>query len=74
MIKVKLKELMAKKSYEGERITLKDLAEVTGISRTTLHRIANIPGYSTTTDHLDRICKALNCSLDDLAEFVPSID
>jgi len=74
MIKVKLKELLAKKAYEGERITLKDLSAVTGISRTTLHRIANIPGYSTTTDHMNKICKALNCELHELTEFVPDSD
>lgn len=70
MIKIKLKELLARKAYEGERITLKELAERTGISRTTLHRIANIPGYSTTTEHLDKLCKALQCDIPDLVEFV----
>jgi len=74
MIKVKLKELLAKQAYEGKRVTLKKLSDLTGISRTTLHRIANIPGYSTTTEHLNKICIALQCDLHDLAEFVSDND
>jgi len=74
MIKIKLKQLLADRAFQGERTTLIELAEKTGISRSTLNRIANIPGYSTTTEHLDKICKALNCELHDLTEFVPDSD
>lgn len=72
MIKIKLKQLLADKAFQGDRITLIELADQTGISRSTLNRIANIPGYSTTTDHLDKLCQALNCNLNELAEFVPN--
>jgi len=74
MIKIKLKQLLADKAFQGERISLTYLSERTGISRSTLNRIANIPGYSTTTEHLDKICMTLNCGLDDLAEYVSSSD
>jgi len=70
MIKIKLKQLLADKAFQGDRITLMELSERTGISRSTLNRIANIPGYSTTTEHLDKICCALDCTLDELAEFI----
>ncbi|EAU55208.1 helix-turn-helix domain-containing protein [Mariprofundus ferrooxydans] len=69
MIKIKLKQLLAQRAYDGERMTLVELAEQTGISRTTLQRIANTPGHSTTTEHIDKLCKALNCNLNDLIEF-----
>ena len=71
MIKIKLKQLLADKAFQGDKVTLMELASSTGISRSTLNRIANIPSYSTTTDHLNKICVALNCRLDELAEFVP---
>jgi len=70
MIKIKLKQLLADKAFQGDRITLMELSEQTGISRSTLNRIANIPGYSTTTEHLDKICSVLDCTLDELAEFI----
>jgi len=69
MIKVKLKQLLAQRAYEGQRITIVELAEQTGISRATLQRISNQPGHSTSTDNLDRLCKALKCELDDLIEY-----
>jgi putative transcriptional regulator len=71
MIKIKLKQLLADKAFQGEKISLIELAEKTGISRSTLNRIANTPGYSTTTDNLDKLCEYLNCSLQDLAEYIP---
>jgi len=71
MINIKLKQILAQRAYEGERITIVELAQRTGISRTTLQRISNTPGYKTTTDHLDRLCKALGCDLHDLVDFVP---
>jgi len=71
MIKIKLKQLLAQRAYDGERLTIVELAQRTGISRTTLQRISNTPGYKTTTDHLDRLCNALGCDLHELVEFVP---
>lgn len=70
MIKIKLKQLLADKAFQGEKISLLQLAEKTGISRSTLNRIANTPGYSTTTENLDKICKSLHCQLHDLAEYI----
>jgi len=72
MINIKLKQLLAQRAYEGDRLTIVELAERTGISRTTLQRIANTPGYKTTTDHLDRLCNALECDLHELVEYVPN--
>ena len=63
--------MLAQRSYEGNRITLVELAEQTGMSRSTLQRIANNPEHNTTTEQLDALCKALQCGLDDLLEYTP---
>lgn len=71
MIRYKLKELIAQKSFvEDRRVTLDEVAEVTGVSRNTLSRIANTRGYSTTTDAIDRLCDYFDCEISDLMERV----
>lgn len=71
MIRVLLRQQLDKKAFaERRRITLKEVAEKTGISRTTLNRIANIPGYNTNTDTIDALCAYFDCRLEDLLELV----
>jgi putative transcriptional regulator len=71
MIRYRIQELISDKLFrEGHRVTLKGLAEETGISRVTLSKMVNQPGYGTLTDHLDRLCKYFQCNLSDLAEYV----
>lgn len=71
MIRYKLKELIARKSFEEDRrVTLDEVAEATGISRNTLSRIANRRGYSTTTDAIDKLCGFFHCEISDLMERV----
>ena len=63
---------MAEKQFrEGRRITLGEIAEATGIHRTTLSKLANVRGYNTTTDVLDRLCDYFTCPISDLVEHVP---
>jgi len=72
MIRYRIQELIAEKLFQdGRRITLKELADSTGISRVTLSKMVNQPGYSTLTDHLDRLCRYFDCPLSALAEYVP---
>lgn len=64
---------MAEKQFrEGRRITLGEIAEATGIHRTTLSKIANVRGYNTTTDVLDRLCEYFACPISALIEHVPN--
>ncbi len=73
MIRVLVRQQLDKKAFaERRRITLNEVAEKTGISRTTLSRIANIPGYNTNTDTIDTLCKYFDCEPADLLEFVTS--
>lgn len=71
MIRYKLKELIAQKSFaEGRRVTLDEVSAQTGISRNTLSRIANKRGYSTTIDAIDRLCEYFDCQINELIERV----
>lgn len=47
----------------------KDLAEAAGISNYTITKMGK--GENITTDVLGKICAALDCSLDDIMEFIP---
>ena len=46
----------------------KDLQELAGISNYTVSKLNR--GENVTTDVLGKICKALNCNVDDIMEFV----
>lgn len=73
MIRFRLKELVAEKEFqEGRRVTFEEIAQVTGIHRTTLSKIANQRGYNTTTDVLDKLCSYFGVELGKLAEHIDS--
>ena len=46
----------------------KDLEQKAGISHYVVNKLTR--GENVTTDVLGRICKALDCSLDDIMEFI----
>ena len=46
----------------------KDLEQMAGVSHYTMNKLTH--GDNVTTDVLGRICKALDCSLDDIMEFM----
>lgn len=72
MIRILFKQLLDEKSFEeGRRITITEVAEVTGISRPTLNRIANTPGYNTNTDTLDILCTYFDCEPSELLRRYP---
>ena len=75
MIRFRLKELIADKEYkENRRITFDEIAQSTGIHRTTLSKVANQKGYNTTTDVLDKLCDFFDVPLHMLAEHNRSDD
>jgi putative transcriptional regulator len=49
---------------------LLEVAAETGINRMTLSKIANKPGANVTTDNLDRLCRYLDCRIEELVEYV----
>ena len=75
MIRFYLQKMISDKQYkEGRRITMAEITEATGINRVTLSKMINQKGYSTVTDNLDKLCKFFDCSLHDIAEYVPNDD
>lgn len=65
--------MISEKAFrEGRRITIGEVSRATGINRMTLSKLINHRGYSTVTDNLDKLCAYFDCSLSDLAEYVPS--
>lgn len=72
MIRFRLAELMADRGFrEGRRLEIGELAEATGIHRSTLSRILNVRGSNVTSVNMDALCRFFGCSLGDLAEYVP---
>ncbi len=73
MIKFKLKTLIESKEFEtGQRISVKEIAEGTGIGRGTLSKILNQKGANTTIENIDKLCIFFGCSVEDLIVFIPN--
>lgn len=72
MIRYRLKELIADKQFkEQRRITLEEVAQATGIHRTTLSKLSNQIGYNTTTDVLDKLCAYFGVEIGEVVNHVP---
>lgn len=71
-IKYKLKEQIANKEFlERRTVTLKEVAEATGIHRVTLSKLANNKDYNVGVETLGKLCEYFDCTLNDIAEYVP---
>jgi putative transcriptional regulator len=72
LIRLKIKELIAKKEFaEDRRITMGEVANAAGIHRMTLSKLINQRGYNTSTDNLNRLCAYFDCRIEELVEYVP---
>ncbi len=72
MIRILLKELVARKEFADKRkIRLDDLSLATGISKNTLSRMQSAQGYNTKTENLDKLCAYFDCRIEDLLEYIP---
>lgn len=67
MIKINLSKLLGE-----QRMTQKRLAELTGIRANTINDLYHEIAVSLKVEHLDKICEVLNCSINELIEFVPN--
>lgn len=66
MIKVHLSRIMGEK-----RLKISDLAEVTGLHRNGITRLYNEKTDGVKFDTLEKLCKALDCAVSDLIEYIP---
>jgi putative transcriptional regulator len=72
MIKYNLKQLIAEKAFEENRkITYADVAQGTGLSKTTISKIAAERGYDTAVSNIERICIYFGCALSEFISIVP---
>ncbi|MBN8735369.1 MAG: helix-turn-helix transcriptional regulator [Xanthomonadales bacterium] len=70
-IKFKLKEQIAEKEFRERRVvSLKEIAEETGIHRVTLSKLANNKKYNVGIDTLEKLCGFFDCSIGDVAEYI----
>ncbi len=67
MIKIKVSDMLGK-----HKMTRKQLSELTGIRPNTIGALYNETVQRIDIDSLDKICKAFNCGLDEIMEYIPS--
>lgn len=71
MIRFKLQEKMSDLAFaRGRRVTIEEVAEATGIHRSTLSKMNRPTGANVNTDNLDRLCYFLGCDLNELVEYI----
>lgn len=67
MLRFRLKELIADKQFkENRRVTLDEIANETGVHRTTLSKVANQRGYNASADIIDKLCTFFDVEVGDL--------
>ncbi len=72
MLRFRLNELIADKEFkERRRVTVQEVADAAGISRTTLSKVLNQHGTSMRSENLDRLCSYFQCRIEDLVEHIP---
>ena len=53
-------------------MTQKRLSELTGIRRNTINEWYHDFTVSLKVEHIDRVCEVLNCSVEELSEYIPN--
>jgi len=73
MIKYHLKNLIAEKEFkEKHRVSIKEISEAVGVSRSTLSKIANNKeNYNSTAEIIEKLCKYFGCEIPDLMTIIP---
>jgi putative transcriptional regulator len=75
VIRFRLNELLSDRSFkEGRRIEWQEVAEASGIHRTTLSRMLHVRGYNASVSNLDSLCRYFGCQLGELATYVPDAE
>ena len=67
MVKFHLSKLLGEK-----RMTQKELSQKTGIRNSTINEYYNEIAISIKFEHIDKICEVLDCTTDELFEYLPN--
>lgn len=67
MVRIHLSKLLGER-----RMTQKRLSELTGIRPNAINDLYHEIAISIKVDHIDKICEVLNCSADELIEYIPN--
>lgn len=67
MIKIHLSRMLGERRWSQAK-----LSRVTGIRPSTINDIYNEFSERISLDHLDRICEALGCEIQDILEYIPN--
>lgn len=71
MIRFRLAELMADKAFKERRaIGISEVAEGSGVHRSTLSKIAHPPGTNFGSDNVDKLCRYFGCQPGDLMTYL----
>lgn len=54
-----------------KRVRPVDLAEMTGLSKTTIHKLYHEKSVNLGVETLNKLCKALDCHIHHLLEYIP---
>ena len=68
-VKCKLEDLLWSK-----KLKMADVVKMTGISKTTIHAMYHDRVTKIDYGVIDRLCKALDCGISDLLEYLPDAD
>lgn len=72
MIRFRLAEVMADYCFRhGKRVDWKDVAEATGVHRSTLSKMLNVRGYNASIESVDRLCTFFQCPVEKLLVHLP---
>jgi DNA-binding Xre family transcriptional regulator len=56
---------------ERRRVTLQEIAEITGLNRMTISKLVNQHGANVQTDVVDKLCNYFGCRVEELMEHIP---
>lgn len=67
MIRFRLRELMADKGFAEKRlVTMGEIADATGLNRSTITKVANVHDYNCTSEVIDKLCTYFDCEVSDI--------
>ena len=69
MIKIKVSDMLGKFKWSQ-----KDLADKTGIRPASINTMYHETIKKIDVEHIDKLCKIFNCSIEDLLEYIPETD